>query len=360
MKFISVSLILVQLFQVAGYSEEIKVKEAVQAPSAPEGMIYLSGGTYKRGSEGKQDNGKIYYEESPVHEVSVGAFFMDKTEVTNAQFKTFIDATGYKTMAERGLTKLDFPNAPEEALKAGASIFSPPNQKIDPNSGNPMGWWSFVAGAAWKHPQGPTSSIDDKLDHPVVCVNVDDALAYAKWAGKRLPTEAEWEFAARGGLKEKKYPWGDQRLPGKWMANCFQGSFPAINTNEDGFAFTAPVMSFPSNGYGLFDMSGNVWEICSDFYHPNYYSNFILNPVANPTGPSDPISDIENQQWQRDGILPEMQKGTHPLTFLRVIKGGSFLCHVDYCLRYRPAARHSHEPITPTNHIGFRCVKDLK
>lgn len=335
--------------------------EKKTSTNPPEGMVLIPGGTYKRGSEGKQDNGKVYTEESPAHEVTVKAFYMDATEVTNAEFKKFVDATGYKTFAEKGLSKKDFPNAPADMLKAGAAIFTPPSHKIDPHRVNAMNWWPFTPGACWKHPQGPGSSIKKIMNHPVVCINHEDAEAYAKWAGKRLPTEAEWEFAARGGLKEKKYTWGDKRKPDdKWMANCFQGSFPAENTKEDGFAFTAPVKSYQPNGYGLYDMAGNVWEMCSDLFHPEYYKEYIKNPTANPTGPTVGITDYEMQMWRRFGKTPAAHEDSHPMTILRVTKGGSFLCHVSYCLRYRPAARHQTELITPTNHTGFRCVKDVE
>ena len=210
------------------------------------------------------------------------------------------------------------------------------------------------------HPQGPESNIKHIMDHPVVCVNHDDAEAYAKWAGKRLPTEAEWEYASRGGLKQNKYTWGNIRLDKKWKANCYQGIFPNKNTKEDGFQFTAPVKSFEPNGYGLYDTAGNVWEMCSDYYHPNHYKEFVQDPIANPTGPATPITNNEMHLWRQTGRTPKADPNAHRLTHLSVTKGGSFLCHVDYCLRYRPAARHQTEMLTPTNHTGFRCVKDLE
>ena len=329
-------------------------------PKAPEGMIYLAGGTYTRGSKGKQDNEKIYREETPAHKTTVGPFFIDVTEVTNAQFKQFVDATGYKTLAERGLSKKDFPQAPPEMLVPGAGVFKHSNQKIDPHRHNPMTWWPFVPGANWKHPQGPDSSIEDKMDHPVVCINHYDAEAYAKWAGKRLPTEAEWEFAARGGLEEKKYAWGDVRIPeGKWMGNFYQGSFPHQNTKDDGYEQTAPVKSFPPNNYGLYDMSGNVWEMCSEYYDPTYYSQFNGKTADNPKGPKSGYTSAEISQWSNFQPLRRPPVNTPELLLVRTSRGGSFLCHIDYCLRYRPAARHYSEPITPTNHTGFRCVKDI-
>ncbi|MDB9741937.1 formylglycine-generating enzyme family protein [Akkermansiaceae bacterium] len=330
-----------------------------QATKAPEGMIYIPGAEYTRGSEGKQDNGDIYPEEAPIHQASVSPFFMDETEVTNAEFKEFVDATGYVTFAEIGATKKEFPLAPESALTPGSSIFLPPSEKLDPHRTSPDRWWNFIQGANWKHPLGPTSSIENFMDHPVVCISYQDAEAYAKWAGKRLPTEAEWEFAARGGLDHKKYVWGDTRLPGKWMANCFQGSFPSKNTVEDGFLLSAPVKSYQANGYGLYDMAGNVWEICSDYYRPDYYKTFTKNPTSNPKGPASGITAMEVGQWRQTGNYTEPSESPQHLLTLRVAKGGSFLCHVEYCLRYRPSARHQHEPLTPTNHMGFRCVKDL-
>ncbi len=327
----------------------------------PKGMAFIPEGTYVRGSEGKLDNGKAYLEESPKHFVTVSSFYMDETEVTNAQFMAFIEDTGYITFAEKGLSKEDFPMAPAEMLKAGASIFTPPPTDIDPHRYNAQSWWPFVPGADWRHPQGPGSSIVDKMDHPVVCVNYYDAKAYAAWAGKRLPTEAEWELAARGGLQEKTYTWGNERKPEKaWLANCFQGNFPAKDTAEDGFLSTAPVQSFAKNGYGLYDMAGNVWEICADYYRPDYYSQFVKNAHPNPTGPTQPVTDAEVAIWRQTSRLPEAHPDIPKLTHLRVSKGGSFLCHVDYCLRYRPAARQQSEPLTPTNHTGFRCVKDIK
>ena len=335
-------------------------KQLFTAPKAPEGMTFIPGGSYMRGSHGKQDNGQIYPEEAPVHKTTVSPFFMDITEVTNAQFKAFVDATGFKTFAERGLSKQDFPAAPAEMLKPGAGVFKPTPQAIDPFRSNPTTWWPFVVGASWKHPQGPGSSIEKIMDHPVVCINHDDAEAYATWAGKRLPTEAEWEFAARGGLKEKKYAWGDQRYLGQWMGNFYQGTFPSKNTKEDGYEHTAPVKSFPANNYGLYDVSGNVWEMCSDFYRPTYYREFLGKEAINPTGPTNPVTSNEVAQWRHYKRLPEPPPETHALMFLRAVKGGSFLCHVDYCLRYRPAARHQAESLTPTNHTGFRCVQDLK
>jgi|MDTB01.1.fsa_nt_gb sulfatase modifying factor 1 len=325
-----------------------------------DGMVLIPGQTYRRGNKFSPGNKKIYREESPPHMVTVSSFWIDKYEVTNAQFKEFVDQTGYVTFAEKRLSKEVFPNAPPEQLVPGATIFSPPSNDIDPWASNDAWrWWSYVPGANWQSPEGKGSTIKSRMNHPVVCLNPDDAKAYAKWAGKRLPTEAEWELAARGGLKNAMFTWGDEPKPDeKWMANCFQGRFPANNSGQDGFIGTAPVGSYPPNGYGLYDMAGNVWEICSDFYHPDYYSFFTKMPHPDPNGPEKPITNDELQHFNRYGTCPLPRDGVSELTYLHVTKGGSFLCHWDYCLRYRPAARHYAEVLAPTNHSGFRCVRD--
>jgi len=341
----------------------ISLESSAPAPQEFEQkMVLIKGATYTRGSEGKQDNGKIYREEAPVHQVTVSDFYIDNTEVTNAQFKAFVDATGYKTFAERPLSdeiKNLFPNASADQLVPGCLIFSPPSQKTDPHKNNVLTWWKFVEGATWQHPEGPGSSIEDKMNHPVVCVNHDDAKAYAEWAGKRLPTEAEWELAARGGLVEKKYTWGDVRKTEKWKANCFQGDFPSNDSGEDGYVGSAPVGCYEPNGFGLYDMAGNVWEMCSDIYDPTYYSTFKENPVENPKGPKLGYSLPQIQAWNQRGVLPAPDPNLHHINTYYVTKGGSFLCHFSYCLRYRPAARHRVDPFTPTNHTGFRCAKDV-
>lgn len=351
----------------------------------PEGMVWVPGGTFLMGNDKDPGNLSIFLEgtekipdparreavindiserhfseEGPVHKVQVDGFFMDQTEVTNRQFAKFVEETGYVTLAEKGLSKEDFPNANPEDLKGGANVFTKPQDKVNPRSpGSAWRWWAFTPGATWRHPEGPGSSIEDKMDYPVVCVNYDDASAYAKWAGKRLPTEAEWEKAARGGHEQYMYIWGDSvKKDGKWMANCFQGDFPNSINPEDGYSLTAPVKSYPPNDYGLYDMAGNVWEICSDYYSPSYYQTLAGKTTVNPKGPESPITSVESDQFQNTGTCPPPTPGTHPLTHLRVAKGGSFLCHYSYCLRFRPAARHYHEPLTPTHHTGFRCVMD--
>ncbi len=342
--------------------------EGAKAPSVPQeiiekdGMVFVQGKSYLRGNDKPPGNGDHYPEEGPAHKVEVSSFWIDKHEVTNAQFKEFVDATGYVTFAERALSKDVFPNAPEGQLVPGATVFAPPPKNIDPRAENdPWDWWAYRKNASWKRPDGERSSIKNRMDHPVVCVNIDDAKAYAKWAGKRLPTEAEWELAARGGQEAKMFVWGDEVRPeGKWMANCFQGEFPARNTAQDGYHYTSPVGSFPPNGLGLYDMAGNVWEICSDYFHPGYYGEFSLNPHPNPKGPDSPITQIELDHFRHTGTCPEPRKGVNELMFLHVAKGGSFLCHWDYCLRYRPAARNHSESLSPSNHTGFRCVRDAQ
>jgi formylglycine-generating enzyme required for sulfatase activity len=287
-------------------------------------------------------------DESPRHRVAVNAFWMDETEVTNAQFRKFVDATKYVTTAER---KPDWeelkkqlpegtPKPPDEALVAGSIVFQQPSGPVPLD--NPSAWWAFVAGASWKAPLGPGSSIDGKDDYPVIQVSWDDAVAYAKWAGKRLPTEAEWEWAARGGLSDKVYAWGDEDLDkGKPKANTFEGHFPERDDAKDGFAGIAPVKKFAPNGYGLYDMAGNVWEWCGDWYRHDYYAECAkIGLVRNPTGPADSMDPQE----------PTVPK--------RIQRGGSFLCHASYCASYRASARMKTSPDTSLSHAGFRCVRD--
>ena len=325
------------------------------------GMVLIRGATYLRGNDKRAGNGDYYPEESPSHKVTVSSFWIDKYEVTNSQFKEFVDATGYVTFAEKALDKKFFTDAPAEQLKPGATVFSPPQEKINPKEKNdPWDWWSYKVGACWKRPEGGNSSIASRMDHPVVCINIDDAKAFAKWKGKRLPTEAEWELAARGGLKQKQFVWGDKANPNdQWLANCFQGIFPNANSASDGYLYTSPVGSFPPNGYGIYDMAGNVWEMCSDFFHPSFYREFVKNPHPDPTGPKHPISQIELDHFHRTGTCPTARSKMNKLMFLHVSKGGSFLCHWDYCLRYRPAARNHTESLSPSNHTGFRCARDV-
>jgi len=259
---------------------------------------------------------------------------MDRTEVTNEQFERFVNATGYVTVAEQQPRREDFPAAPPERLVPGSIVFVSPTEEVPLD--DYLSRFKWTPGANWRHPEGPGSNLAGREKHPVVQVCWDDAVAYAQWANKRLPTEAEWEFAARGGLDRKRYCWGDELKPGgRWMANIWQGRFPNENTAEDGFKGTAPVGSFPPNGYGLYDMAGNVWEWCADWYRPDYYRN---SPFANPKGPPDSYDPNE----------PGIPK--------RVQRGGSFLCCVGYCFNYRPSARMGCTPDTGMSHVGFRCV----
>jgi len=270
---------------------------------------------------------------------------MDATEVTNEQFEQFVKATGYVTVVEQPPRAADFPGAPPENLVPGSTVFTPTPEPVPLD--NHLRWWSYVQGANWRRPLGPDSDIVGKGNYPVVHIAYDDAAAYCKWAGKRLPTEAEWEFAARGGLSGKLYPWGDELKPdGKWMANIFQGKFPVKDgdTGEDCFAGIAPVAQFPPNGYGLYDMAGNVWELCSDWYRPDYYAALAKNSevARNPQGPDTPFDPAE------------------PTERKRVHRGGSFLCTDQYCTRYMVGSRGKGEISTGTNHAGFRCVMTRK
>jgi formylglycine-generating enzyme required for sulfatase activity len=271
--------------------------------------------------------------------VYVDGFWMDATDVTNADFEKFVKATGYVTIAERAPTKEEFPTAPPENLVAGSVVFTPTPGPVPLD--DHFQWWSYVKGANWRHPEGPQSDIKGRENYPVVQITYPDAVAYAKWAGKRLPTEAEWDFAARGGLSGKLYAWGDEFKPGgKFMANTYQGQFPVKDLGEDGFAGIAPVRSFPPNGYGLYDMAGNVWQWCSDWYRPDYFQKLAdSGSVArNPQGPEEPFDPAE----------PSEKKRVH--------KGGSFLCNDQYCTRYIVGTRGKGEANTGTNHLGFRCV----
>lgn len=307
-----------------------------QSATAPVGMVWLEGGEFAMGS-----NEAEFLDARPWHQVHVDGFWMDRTEATNAQFAAFIAATGYVTVAERRPRAEDFPGAPPENLVAGSVVFTPPATPVPLDSH--YRWWSYVEGADWRHPTGPGSTSDGKAQHPVVHIAYADAVAYCAWAGKRLPTEAEFEFAARGGLDRARYGWGEEFQPGeRFMANTFQGHFPDTNTVEDGFAATAPVGSFPANGYGLVDLAGNVWEWTSDWYRPDTYATLAAagRVARNPRGPAS----------SHDPSEPGVQKRVH--------RGGSYLCNDQYCSRYCPGGRGKGEPDTGTNHLGFRCVMD--
>ena len=293
-------------------------------------MILIEGGVFKMGTTNFPDT-------QPVHEVEISSFYMDVHEVTNAQFEKFVTATGYQTVAERPLDPKEFPGVDPSLLVPGSAVFTSPEgvQGLQDH----LQWWEYVPEANWRHPEGPGSSIVGRESHPVTQVAYEDAIAYAEWAGKRLPTEAEWEYAAKAGKHQNEtYYWGDEKLQeGKWLANIYQGEFPSVNTKEDGFDATAPVKSFPANAFGLYDMEGNVWEWCLDYYRPDYYEN---SPKNNPVGPS---SSYDPQE---------------PGAVKRVQRGGSFLCNDAYCERYKAGARGKGEVNSPTNNVGFRCVKD--
>lgn len=312
---------------------------------APAGMVWIPGGEFSMGSKdprGDLCGGNEPMDDArPIHRVQVDGFWMDRTEVTNAEFARFVAATNYVTVAERPLQADDFPGVPADQLAPGSIVFSPPGSAVPLN--NFHRWWAWVPGANWRHPEGPASNLAGRDHFPVVHLAYEDAEAYARWAGKDLPTEAQWEFAARGGLSGQSYAWGNELNPGgKWMANIFEGHFPHENTRLDGHAAAAPVGSFPANGYGLHDVAGNVWEWCKDWYAPDTYAKDAgRGVVRNPTGPA--------QSESFDPAEPGMAK--------RVQRGGSFLCTDQYCTRYMVGTRGKGAPDTGSNHAGFRCVK---
>lgn len=329
--------------QPAAFGPTIPNKTQVPEPS-PRGMVWIPGGEFSMGAMDPPATTEAGMhgaaDARPIHRVYVDGFWMDKTDVTNDEFARFVKATGYVTIAERTPTAEDFPGAPPENLVAGSVVFSPPDHPVPLN--NHYQWWSYVKGANWRHPEGPKSNLKGREKCPVVQVAYPDAVAYAKWAGKRLPTEAEWEFAARGGLAGKRYPWGDEFRPnGKWMANTHQGHFPDTDTGDDGYVGIGPVAQFPANAYGLYDMAGNVWQWTTDWYRPDYYQQLAAagGVTRNPQGPGTPFDPTE----------PGEKKKVH--------RGGSFLCTDQYCSRYVVGTRGKGEVTTGTNHVGFRCVK---
>jgi formylglycine-generating enzyme required for sulfatase activity len=323
-------ILIAALVAVGWQREDVALRQA--DPTPPE-MVPIPGGTFWMGRDDGPDD------ERPVHEVTVAPFQMDVTEVTVGQFAAFVKATGYVTVAERKPDLQKYPNADPLKLEPFSAVFVPMDVPLHRPRGEPPPWWRYVPGANWRHPEGPKTDLKGKKNYPAVHICWEDADAYAKWAGKRLPTEAEWEWAARGGLDRKRYCWGDQPNGdgGVWRANAFQGRFPAEDSGADGFAGLAPVKSYPPNGYGLYDMSGNAWEWCSDWYDPKYY---VHSPKDNPKGPDDGTRGVEDE--------PQPQK---------VRRGGSFLCADEYCYRYIPAARDKNPPDSSANHTGFRCVK---
>ena len=285
----------------------------------------------------------FYPEERPVHRVAVDGFWMDQSPVTNSEFRRFVEATGYVTVAERSPNPADYPGVDPSFLVPGSLVFHRPPHRVDLR--NPRAWWRYVPGASWRHPEGQASTVDEREDHPVVQVAYEDAEAYAVWAGKSLPTEAEWEFAARGGLEGAAFVWGDQFAPeGQLMANTWQGEFPWQNLKSYGYEGTSPVTAFPANGYGLYDMAGNVWEWTSDFFRPRHTEDSVKS-CCTPRNPRVETYDQSHSSNLPDAHIPR-----------RVVKGGSHLCAPNYCLRYRPAARQGEAVETSTSHIGFRCI----
>ncbi len=320
--------------------------------NGPKGMVWVPSGEFLMGSDHKLAKPN----ERPSHKVDVNGFWMDRTHVTNADFKRFIDATHYVTTAERKpeweTLKVQVPpgtpRPPESAMVAGAMVFVGTNAPVSLDDYSQ--WWRFEPGANWKHPQGPGSNIDGKDDHPVVQVSYEDVVAYAKWAGKRLPTEAEWEFAARGGLEQATYAWGDEFKPGgKPMANTWDTEvrpFPVVSAKAGGAIGTSPVKTFPANGYGLYDMTGNAWQWVGDWYRADYFQQQAghgTGAIDNPQGPANSYDPDDR------GVPVDAPK--------RVTRGGSFLCNVTYCLSYRPSARRGNDPFNPMSHIGFRLVE---
>ena len=303
-------------------------------------MVEIPAGAFHMGSAA------FYPEEGPVREVQVGGFEIDRGPVTVAQFARFVEQTGYVTVAERTPDAADYPDADPSLLVAGSAVFHPTRHPVPLD--NPGRWWAYVPGAGWRHPWGPASDNTERQDHPVTHVAYEDAETFARWAGKDLPTEAEWELAARGGLDGSTFAWGDEPTPGgELMANHWQGDFPWRNTGARGWRGTTPVGLFPANGYGLHDVTGNVWEWTSDYYDPR---------GAGPDAPASPCCSppLNPRVATPDASYDVGRPGAHIPR--RVIKGGSHLCAPSYCLRYRPAARQPEAIDTSTSHIGFRCV----
>ena len=337
-------LVLLSTFLIVVSCSSSKEQEKHITEIPPE-MVLIPSGTFTMGGRSDQ----AYADEFPQHQVKVSAFLMDETEVTNAQFKAFVEATGYVTTAERAVDweelKKQLPSGtpkPADSLLAGGSlIFEKTNKPVELNDVSQ--WWVWTIGANWRQPEGPHSDIEQKMNHPVVHVSWEDANAYAKWAGKRLPTEAEWEWASMGGLENAKYPWGDEHVESAYeKANFWQGVFPFQNHKLDGFDASAPVKSFPPNGYGLYDMAGNVWEWCIDKYDVRSYTvNANSGLLENPSGSEEYYDPRE------------------PHTPKHVIRGGSFLCNDSYCSGYRTSRRMSSSRDSGFNHTGFRCARSL-
>ena len=295
-------------------------------------MVRIAGGIFRMGSD------RHYPEEAPTHRVRVDDFLVDRFPVTNRQFAAFVAATSYRTVAERPLDPARYPHADRSMLAPGSMVFHPPREPVDLR--DIRNWWIWKRGASWRHPEGRGSSVAARLNHPVVHIAFEDAEAYAHWVGKVLPSEAEWEYAARGGLEDAEYAWGDQFAPeGRRMAHTWHGEFPWQNLSEDGLKRTAEVGRFPPNGFGLFDMIGNVWEWTTDWFSDRHH-----------TGTDAPCCTSEPADASYDPMQPDVRIPR------KVVKGGSFLCAPSYCRRYRPAARHAQMIDSGMSHIGFRCV----
>jgi len=304
-----------------------------------EDMAWIPDGAFRMGSDSH------YPEEAPAHPVHVSGFWIDRTPVTNREFRRFVEATGYVTFAEIAPDAKDYPGALPHMLQPGSLVFTPPGRPVDLRDF--AQWWQFKFGANWRRPQGPRSSIAGLDDHPVVHVAYKDVLAYAQWAGKDVPTEAQWEYAARGGLDGAEFAWGDEFTPrGRHQANTWQGEFPSENLESDGYARTSPVRAFPPNGYGLFDMIGNTWEWTCDWYSTAHQAADPAHPCCAPSNPRGGPETGSYDPCQPNIRIPR-----------KVLKGGSHLCAPNYCRRYRPAARHAQPVDTSTSHVGFRCVR---
>jgi len=314
---------------------DVRINTTPAPGSPPDGMVWIPGGTFWMGCDGCG-----MPDAAPVHLVEVDGFWMDRTPVTNAEYGRFVKATSYVTVAERPLNAKDFPGVPSTMLVPGSAVFAPTSSPVPLD--NPLQWWRYTPGANWKHPEGPQSDVRGRADHPAVHLAFEDVVAYAKWAGKQLPTEAEFEFAARGGLDRNLYPWGNELTPGNTpVANIWQGTFPAKDRGEDGYAGTSPVTAFPPNRFGLHDMGGNVWQWTADWYRSDYYATLAKTGGVsrNPEGPGDSFDPDE------------------PAAAKRVLKGGSYLCTDQYCARYLVGSRGKAEVNSGASNLGFRLVR---
>lgn len=312
------------------------INEVRSLPAIPKGMVLIPGGIFEMGCKDCNLEDAL-----PLHMVQISPFFMDVTPTTNAAYQDFANATKYLTIAERKPKPEDYPGVPLDKLVPGSGVFTPPQSVSD--LAHPLDWWTYVPGARWQNPEGASSDVAKRMDHPAVHMAYPDAEAYCRWAGKRLPTEAEYEFAARGGLHGKKYAWGDDVKPkGKWRANIWQGKFPTKNTAGDGYVGTSPVRAFSPNGFGLYDMGGNVWQWTSSWYRADTYANEAKSGLArDPHGPDSSLDPRE------------------PGVVKRVQRGGSFLCSEQYCTRYLVGSRGKGDIDSAGSNVGFRCVKDL-